>query len=90
MMNENQTAPAVTENEQISQRIPFNLICVSKCKRYALEFAKSNRAQKFTRVGDSFLRRIEVAVKNAIQSEVKHHPSKGKTLLWTFSGLTIR
>jgi hypothetical protein len=58
----------------------FRLICVSKVKKFALEYAKANRAQKFTRVSEDFLVAIEAAVKTAVQSRVNQHPSKGKTL----------
>lgn len=34
----------------------------------------------FERVGASFVARIEGAVRAAIVSEIKQHPSKGKTL----------
>lgn len=62
-------------------KMKFNLICASKCKKYALEFAKSNRAQAFTRVSEEFLISCEVALKSHIQSRIKSHPSKGKTLM---------
>jgi hypothetical protein len=35
----------------------------------------------FERVGASFIARIEGAVRSAIATEIKQHPSKGKTLL---------
>ena len=54
----------------------------SKVKRTALEIAASIRpANKFTRVGMSFIERIEAKVRAAIREEVRIHPSKGKTLL---------
>ena len=62
-------------------KMKFNLICASKCKRFALEFAKANRAQAFTRVSEDFLVSCEVALKSHIMSRVKSHPSKGKTLM---------
>lgn len=66
-----------------SKKIPykFKYICKSKCKKFALEFAKDHRAGKFTRVGESFLIRCEAALVEQIRSQVKSHPSKGKTLL---------
>ena len=70
--------------DELSKATPikskFKLICASKCKKFALEFAKANRAQEFTRVGEDFLISCEVALKNHIMSRVKSHPSKGKTL----------
>lgn len=59
----------------------FSLICASKCKKFALEYAKANRAQGFTRVGEDFLIAIEIATRNAIQNRINQHPSKGKTLM---------
>lgn len=53
----------------------------ARVKRTALDIAGCSRAQGFTRVGASFLHRIEQATRNAIRHEVAIHPSKGKTLL---------
>lgn len=53
----------------------------SRVKRTALEIAGTTRAKKFTRVGASFLLRIEAKCRAAIAEEVRLHPSKGKTLL---------
>ena len=53
----------------------------AKVKQTALEIASQTRGYKFTRVGMSFLERIEFATRNAICREVSMHPSKGKTLL---------
>ena len=59
----------------------FRLICASKCKKFAKEFAKVNRpANKFSRVSEEFLISCEVALKNHIQSRIRSHPSNGKTL----------
>ena len=62
----------------------FRLIKAPKCKKFALEFSKSNpckaRAKMFTRVSESFLIECEVALKNHIMAKIKSHPSKGKTL----------
>jgi hypothetical protein len=57
-------------------------LCRSKVKQTALEIASAIRpANKFTRVGMTFLERIEAKVRVAIREEVRMHPSKGKTLL---------
>jgi hypothetical protein len=53
----------------------------SRVRKTALEIAAQTRAQKFTRVGASFLERIEAKTRAAIAEEVRQHPSKGKTLL---------
>jgi hypothetical protein len=51
-------------------------------KQTALEIAAVIRpANKFRRVGMSFVQRIEAKVRAAIREEVRIHPSKGKTLL---------
>lgn len=66
-------------------KMKFNLICASKCKKFALEFAKANpaptRAKMFTRVSEDFLISCENALRQHITSRVKTHPSKGKTLM---------
>jgi hypothetical protein len=57
-------------------------LCRSKVKRTALEMATAIRpSNRFTRVGMSFIERIEAKVRAAIREEVRVHPSKGKTLL---------
>lgn len=56
------------------------LINRKRVKMAALSYSASNRAGKFTRVGASFLSRINSQVKNLIQAEVQRHPSVGKTL----------
>ena len=57
-------------------------LCRSKVKRTALELAAAIRpANHFTRVGMSFIERIEAKVRAAIREEVRSHPSKGVTLL---------
>ena len=70
-------------NEEINSqtKYKFRLICVSKCKKMALEYAKANRAKEFTRVSEDFLVSCEAAVLTHIQSRIKSHPSKGKTLM---------
>jgi hypothetical protein len=57
-------------------------LCRSKVKQTTLEIASVIRpANKFSRVGMSFIERIEAKVRAAIREEVRIHPSKGKTLL---------
>lgn len=58
-----------------------SLVNRAAVKRRALEVAKETRAQGFTRVGASFVDRIEAATRVAIAREVSQHPSKGRTLL---------
>ena len=70
-----------TDPTPIAQNHKFKFICASKCKKFALEYAKANRAQGFTRVSKEFLIAIEVATRNAIQNRINQHPSKGKTLM---------
>jgi hypothetical protein len=61
---------------------PTPHLCRSKVKQTALEIAFAIRsANKFNRVGMSFVERIEAKVRAAIREEVRIHPSKGKTLL---------
>lgn len=57
-------------------------LCRCKVQQTALEIASAIRpANKFRRVGMSFVERIEAKVRIAISVEVRIHPSKGKTLL---------
>jgi hypothetical protein len=58
------------------------LINQKAVRDHILALAKQLRPHHpFERVGASFIARIEGAVRSAIVSEVKQHPSKGKTLL---------
>jgi hypothetical protein len=52
----------------------------SSVRRLALDYAKANRAGRFTRVGKEFFSRIDAQVRNIITGEVQRHPSIGKTL----------
>ena len=62
-------------------KMKFKLICASKCKKFALEFAKGQiRTKKHSRVSEEFLISCEIALKNHIISRVKMQPTKGKTL----------
>lgn len=73
------TAPlSMTESDHINTTPHLNR---SKCKETALEIARATRAQGWTRVGLSFLERIEARTRAAIADEVRMHPSRGKTLL---------
>jgi hypothetical protein len=58
-----------------------SLLNNSKVKNLALEVSKTTRNGRFTRVGQSFLARIEAQVAALVRAEVLRHPSKGKTLL---------
>tara|TARA_R100000808_G_scaffold24260_1_gene55416 strand:+ start:1696 stop:1878 length:183 start_codon:yes stop_codon:yes gene_type:complete len=57
-----------------------NIISRTNVKKLALEVSAQHRAGKFTRVSKDFLDRIEAITKRAIVSEVRRHPSVGKTL----------
>lgn len=47
----------------------------------ALDFAANNgRGNRFERVSNTFINRIEAKLNNIILDEVKRHPSVGKTL----------
>lgn len=52
----------------------------ARVRRTALEIAKATRGRCFTRVGQSFLDRIEAVTRAEIASQVRMHPSKGVTL----------
>jgi hypothetical protein len=66
------------ESEHINTTPLLNRAAV---KKLALEVAGQSRAQGFTRVGMSFLERIQAKTAAAVREEVRLHPSKGKTLL---------
>jgi hypothetical protein len=59
--------------------VEFKFTKPSVVKKYALELAQM-RGKKFSRVGKSFLQRVEAKTRNIIASEVHGHPSVGKTL----------
>lgn len=79
-----ETSHTETSTAEPKARIKFKLICASKCKKFALEVARSNpapqRAKMFTRVSEEFLMLAEGALRNWIVNRVKSHPSVGKTL----------
>jgi hypothetical protein len=75
-----QISPEIESTPAPRAKVKFNLICASKVKRYALEFAKANRAQKFSRVSEEFLIACESNLKQFIMGRIRTHPSKGKTL----------
>lgn len=52
----------------------------SSVRRLALDYAKANRAGRFTRVGKEFFERIDARVRIMVTDEVQRHPSIGKTL----------
>lgn len=66
------------DNTRIKQKFAF--INKSRCKKFALDFAKSNRAQKFTRVGEAFYISCENALRTHMSNRINCHPSKGKTI----------
>jgi len=82
-MNEENLNPVISKPAKIKTR--FRYINASKCKKFALEVAKANpceaRSKMFTRVSEDFLIAIETNLINFVQSRVKTHPSKGKTLM---------
>lgn len=49
-------------------------------RRWALDYASTNRCHKFNRVSEQFLNAIEASTKSAIRDRIMRHPSKGKTL----------
>jgi len=58
-----------------------NLINKAQTKKLALAISEVQRPGKFTRVGKSFLDRIESKCRTLIAEEVRAHPTLGKTLL---------
>lgn len=52
----------------------------AKCKKFLLEFARSKRAHKFTRVSGETLNSIEADLIARLRSHVDQFPSKGRTL----------
>jgi hypothetical protein len=87
-LNESATQPGKKNMETTEMTDTFKGInttphlCRSKVKQSALEIASAIRpANKFNRVGMSFVERIEAKVRAVIHEEVRIHPRKGKTLL---------
>jgi hypothetical protein len=50
-------------------------------RQLSLDCSTKYRSGKFTRVSKSFLEKIDHAVRQAVEIEVKSHPSIGKTLM---------
>jgi len=65
----------------MSLEIKTKLINRKQVKQFALDVARSTRAQKFTRVGGSFFLQCEANLKEFIRNSIRRHPSKGKTIL---------
>lgn len=61
-------------------KVTVKLINRKRVKEFALETAKSTRAQKFTRVGGEFFLKCEANLKEYIRSHIRSIPSKGKTI----------
>src|ERR1039458_2424078 len=85
-LNESATQPRKQNMETVETTDTLKSInttphlCRSKVKQTALEIASAIRpSNKFSRVGMSFVERIEAKVRVAIREEVRIHPSKGKT-----------
>lgn len=71
-----------TETDNLGTINPTPHLNRERVRQTALDLAKTLRpANKFNRVGLSFLQRIEAQTRAAIASEIKRHPSKGHTLL---------
>jgi hypothetical protein len=49
-------------------------------KRWALDYARTNRSHPFTRVSEQFINMIEASTKAAIRMRIDRAPSRGKTL----------
>lgn len=83
-MTETTLSETTTETEAVftaPAKMKYRLICASKCKKFALEFARQQiRTKGHTRVSEEFLISCEVALKNHIISRVRMQPTKGKTL----------
>jgi hypothetical protein len=58
----------------------MSLLNKAHIKRRTLFYSSSLRGGKFTRVSDSFILELELAVDVMIRSKVRTHPSRGKTL----------
>jgi len=67
------------EKQTISKE-PLKYINAAQCKKFATEYAKQNKP-KFTRVSKDFLKSCEYVVRNHMESRIKNHISKGKTLM---------
>jgi len=66
--------------ESITPKEPIKYINAAQCKKFAIEYAKQNKP-KFTRVSKEFLKSCEYVVRNHMESRIRNHISKGKTLM---------
>jgi hypothetical protein len=79
--NSNQTEMEADAEVLPKSKAKFQLICASKCKRFALDYAKPpNKFHKFTQVSEDFLISCEAVLKEHIKRRVISQPSKGKTI----------
>jgi hypothetical protein len=75
------TEPDEPENNgKPSWRRQSRVINRDYVRKWALDYAQTNRFHKFTRVSEQFLNAIEVQAKIAIRDRVNRHPGRGKTL----------
>jgi len=58
----------------------MNMIKRSAVRAFAMEVSQLARAGKFTRVSRDFLDVVDRRLAEIVESMVKSHPSKGKTL----------
>ena len=56
------------------------IVSKSKVKKFALEYAATNKAHPFTRVSQEFIDAVEANARTFIRNTVQSNPSKGKTI----------
>lgn len=59
---------------------PTAFLCKSAVREFLLEYARENRAHKFSRVSEETLRELNELVRKAMIHIVRSMPSKGKTI----------
>jgi hypothetical protein len=74
------TADKITGRNQREHFRRSRVINREYCREFALEWAKTKRHHKFTRVSDAFLNAVEKDTREFIRYRVDHQPSKGMTL----------
>jgi hypothetical protein len=67
------------ERERLSNRLS-HVINRAYVRRWALDYARTNRSHPFTRVSEDFLNHIEAQTKCAIRHRIDSAPSTGATL----------
>jgi hypothetical protein len=72
-------APQAVE-EKIERHRQSHVINRGYCRKWALDYAGSNRHHHFARVSEAWLNQVEAATKRWMADAIDRLPSKGETI----------